>query len=218
MLPVILGIGSALAGVGGAVAASAGAFLGLSATTWGFISAGLTAASAFTSYQANNQQVDHTIRNLEQSRDIAREQFALRSQEEHSKAMDQLSDAARQARIQAARARVSSGEAGVAGVTVDRLMGEQVYEHGLAMAKIEKNSEMTQRQLDMELKGSEAEYQSKINQASNSRQSPLDAGLKIAGAFSNLKFGSTKSTPSGGSQGQVVRTINNGGLMVPIAA
>ena len=153
MLPVVLGAASALAGVGGAVASAAatGTFLGLSATTWGIVSAGLTAVSAFTSYQANNQNIDYQIKSLEQSRDIAREQFTLRSQEEHAKTMDELSDAARQARIQAARARVSAGEAGVAGVTVERLMNEQVYEHGLAMAKVEKNADMTRNQLDMEL-------------------------------------------------------------------
>jgi hypothetical protein len=194
-------IGAALAGIGGSVAAAAttGTFLGMSATTWGIVSAGLTAVSAFASYQAENQNINSQIKSVEQSRDIAREQFALRSQEEHAKTMDELSDAARTARIQAARARVSSGEAGVAGVTVDRLMGEQVYEHGLAMAKIEKNSEMTQKQLGMELRGAEAKYQSDINSLKNNRPSAVDAGLKIAGAFSDLKFGSTKpsSTQSG---------------------
>lgn len=104
----------------------------------------------------------------------------LRQNQEQDAATQTILSADRQARGADARARVSAGEAGVAGASVDALLGSILRDKLDFEAVTTRNTENTIQQLEREKLGAAATRDSRI--AGVPKPNPFLTGLQIAGA------------------------------------
>ncbi len=131
------------------------------------------------------QQHTHE-KNKSESLRALRETWAdiqARQVEEQEAGAQSIMSIDRQARQSDALARVSAGEAGVAGASVDALLGTLEGDQGRARFIAGRNQEMTQGQLEREKRGAASTAVSRINAAPPAN--PFLTGLRIAGAGVN---------------------------------
>lgn len=170
----------------------------VTASTAALASLAISSVGAVTSFvgqmQAANAQAEHQANVMEQTQENARrshlleiDQINKRIEQERAAASQSLTENAVEAAKARSTARVSAGEAGVSGISVDALMAdfnrqEAVYRHG-----VRENLLRTTDQLQLEKKASGARRQSRINSAFSSqrpvqRPSFLQPALAIGGA------------------------------------
>lgn len=147
----------------------------------------VSAGSAIAGASAQNKQSKATAKaaRVAQAEDYAA--LEKRKGQEQDAATQTIMQADRQARAADALARVSAGQAGVAGASVDALLAGIASEEFDAKATIGRNLKNTLTQLDSEKKGSDALAANRI--ASAPPANPFLTGLQIAGA--GLDFGTT---------------------------
>lgn len=174
--------------------------------TASLVIAGVSAALTVNGQmQAAEQQKDA----IENSARLQNETLAKQYEQMQKQGTDEVSQAARAAMIEQARMRVSAGESGVAGLTVDSIFGSSEFNAAEAIAGIQRNTYNAKDQSALEGRG----MYSKNKSMANSIKQPdwLGAGLQVAGAgAANWDYLSAKW---GGSQTQapapvVERSIN----------
>jgi hypothetical protein len=109
---------------------------------------------------------------------ISLEDIQARGAEETLAAAQEVRSTQRQARAAAATARVSAGEAGVGGISVDLLTQDVERQAGERNESIRQNRDLTLRQLDREARGARAEALARVR--GNEPPSFLNAGIRIA--------------------------------------
>ncbi len=145
-------------------------------------------AQAEAQQAANNTQAEMNRRQVESANaamfnDAAQIQLRQRQEQEaDSQKLQQAQTEAVQAR---AKERVAAGEAGVAGISLERILGDFERREVEHKTSVLTNSRATQDQLNLELKGLEATANSRINSITPikpvAQPSFLDAGMRIVG-------------------------------------
>lgn len=133
----------------------------------------------------------------------------LRETQEQQAAGQQLEAAQRQTRTALSSARVSSGEAGVSGVSVDALLTDIGAKESVYSEDVKLNAKMTQDQLERQKLGIYAQTQDRIN--GQTKANPFATGLNIAGgAIGALSQLTTQAPPSDGpTASDAVGAVNN---------
>lgn len=124
----------------------------------------------------------------------------LRAIQEHEAAAQQMDMAQRQTTTALSSARLSAGEAGVTGASVDALLNTVGADGARAAQDISLNETNTLQQLDRQKAGISAEADSRVN--SVQPNNPLALALKIAGA--GIGLGTQLQSRQAPSAGNVV--------------
>jgi hypothetical protein len=122
--------------------------------------------------------------------------ISLREVQEQDATGQTIMQADRQARSADAVARVSAGEAGVAGASVDALVGDISAQASAFKMTQERNLDMTITQLQREKVGAKSAAQSRINAVP--KANPFATGLQIASAGVNFANTLVSRKPSKG--------------------
>lgn len=83
--------------------------------------------------------------------------------------------------IEQARMRVSAGESGIAGNSVDSLLGGSMFNAAESIAGIQRNTQNTKTQASYDAKGVHAQNKSQANAIK--QPDWIGAGLQIAGGY-----------------------------------
>lgn len=119
-------------------------------------------------------------------------QLQLQRNQENQKVGEEMSQRAREATAAEARLRVSAGESGVSGASVDRVSQEINIGKTQDMATLEGNRKAYMMQTTAEGQGIAAQRQSRMNEAdSRGSGGAFGVGLQIAGSVLN---GATMAT------------------------
>ena len=82
--------------------------------------------------------------------------------------------------IDEGKIRTASGEAGVAGLSLDRLINDAEFQSQMDMQSIQENKVNKIKQNDLEGRAATSRYSSAVNQAESGRMTETQAGLQIA--------------------------------------
>jgi hypothetical protein len=162
------------------------------------VAAALILATAETGYQyyGEQQQAKSNARFQDQAakegQALAKESFQQqqtdiqnRAQEQNEATAQQIGQVKKEASQARSQARVASGEAGVAGLSVDALLADFSNQESDSISTIKRNSYFQRRQLQQEQLGIRAQG---MNQLASTRYAPIrgpsaiGAGLSIAGS------------------------------------
>ena len=102
-----------------------------------------------------------------------------REAQEQQAAAQTIMQVDRQARHADAIARVSAGEAGVAGASVDMILGDIERQRLEAETSISRGAAATVDQIELEKRGADARMKNRINEVPGA--DPLTTGLRITG-------------------------------------
>ena len=150
----------------------------------------VSVAGTAASFIGQQQQADSMEGQARSNADAIRqdtvnsyEQLQLRRVQERDAAIEEKMSAQSDAVKARSAARVSAGEAGVSGLSVDALMADYYGQEGRYADSVDRNYENTSQQIDQEMRGVQAAGTTRINSLPRGqRPSFLDAGLRIAGA------------------------------------
>lgn len=172
-------------------------------TTLALMGFALNVGGKIFGHNAQNRaaEVNHREARAAETRQI--NDVNLRAIQEHEAAAQQIDVAARQTTTALASARLSAGEAGVTGASVDALLNTVSADGARAASDVKLNEQNTMQQLERQKAGISAEADSRVNGVPKS--SPLALALGIAGAGIGLgtQFLS-RETPSAGPARQAV--------------
>lgn len=151
------------------------------------------AASAQSKANARSQEL--IVRN----QNLQIQALQNREDEESKRASEELFDNQRAENAAIARARVSAGEAGVSGLSIDALLNDLEFQGNENALDIEQNFDFNQRQRQLEAEGIGITSESQINQLPAVQQPDylgiaLNTGANAFGAY-------TAGDISGGSSG-----------------
>ncbi len=154
--------------------------------TMAVASVGSALAGVAGEFQAANTQDGLYKANGESANNSAREQYAstqLRMSQEMDAAATEKHTAGLDAQQAIATAETSAGEAGVSGLSVDRLLRDFHGREARYSSSVDENLDMSLSQLEQSMKGTRSTAQNQINSVRRgSGPSFFDAGLRIAGA------------------------------------
>lgn len=162
-------------------------------TTIAMAALAMSAGSSIVGYQAQSNQakVQNAVyqQNKANSYEAMRNQY-LGIQNRQAQEIEAASQAIQQRSVQSmqdqARANVASGEAGVTGFSIDRIMQDIGANVSRDISTIERNRDWTMTQLSEEAKGIAASTQSRINGVSQGTSpSPWALGFQLGGAAVN---------------------------------
>lgn len=108
----------------------------------------------------------------------------LQADQLNAQASEEMTQRARQARIERSRLRVAAGESGVGGLATERLINNASFQEGYDVSRIEANRQNKIKQNNLETKSIHARAQSNLN--SISRPSLLGTALQIAGSIGGV--------------------------------
>lgn len=130
-------------------------------------------------YRENQQNSLQAMRDQQQA-------VQQRILQENEASAQQVQDRQRQARRDRATARVSAGEAGTTGISVENIMRDISNVSSQDITNIHQNRDWSNQQLSSQLAGTRTTAQSRINSASRaSSPSPVSLGLGIGQAALN---------------------------------
>lgn len=152
--------------------------------------------SAVASHQAQSKQAKANKANALDAMMDTFKDISLQEAQHKEAAAQTLLQADRQAREDEALARVSAGEAGVSGASVDALIGDLAARAGEFKTTQQKNLDWTLSQLDRQRKGAQSTAQSRI--AGVPAPSAIGTGLTIAGSGLNAADNLIRRKPSSG--------------------
>jgi len=174
-------------------------------TTLMAVSIGLTAAQGVASYVGQSQMASQqakanaaTARSVNESTRINLAQLGIQGQQERDAASQKAQEVQRERLKAEARARVSAGEAGVSGLSVDALLNDYSKEESRYLESLETNMDYNQQQRDLEAQGIVAQGQSRINSMPlPNTPSLLGTALQIgAGSLDAYDRYGSKAAPS----------------------
>lgn len=140
---------------------------------------GLSALSAGMGIYGQMETANAQADSLEDSARLQNEALEKQYEQQQKQGTEEVSQVARQAMIEQARMRVAAGESGIAGATVDSLMGNSAFNAAEAVSGIQRNVRNTKDQSVLEGKGMYAANKSKAN--SIKQPDWIGAGLQIGG-------------------------------------
>lgn len=140
----------------------------------------LTAASTAMNVYGQNQTAEAQADSIEDQARLQNEALEKQYEQMRQQGTDKVSEVAKQAMIEQARMRVSAGESGIAGSSVDSIMGESMFNAAEAVSGIQKNVRNGKDQSELEGRGMYAANKSKAN--SIKQPDWIGAGLQIAGS------------------------------------
>lgn len=147
----------------------------------------LGGVSAAASFVGSNQQANAQARLIEESNRQNNAALAARQQEEFSQASEEMSDVAREALLERARIRAASAEAGVAGFTLDSLLGESSMAESQARGRIATGFQRTQDQLQRTGAQETTRSRSAAAESESRRQNLGDLAAGLGTAYTNYK-------------------------------
>ncbi|TWS94989.1 hypothetical protein [Reyranella sp. CPCC 100927] len=149
----------------------------------GAASAGASYTGQQSAAKAQNKQY---AANAESARRAASESYASLQQridQERAATIDEQFQTAIDAKRAGATATVAAGEAGVNGHSIDALLADYKAQQGRFNANTQQNLRSTEGQLRQEMKGVQAQAETRINSVPRGQKpSFIDAGLRIIGA------------------------------------
>lgn len=153
------------------------------------VSIGLVAGQTLLQFQGERQAAKASEKAARQAALNANRAFGIeaaaendRLVEEAARDSDAILDNQRKALQAQATARVAAGEAGVAGLSIDALLGDFQRDEAVFRNRTAQNAEARERQSRRRLQGADATRQSRINDANSrvqARPSFLGAALRI---------------------------------------
>lgn len=153
------------------------------------IGAIMSVASTAMQIKAQNDQIDAQNKRASQRQEAAEKDLAFQQSQELMQQEQSISRAAqkkeeiqREAIRERARARVLSGESGLAGSTVERQFITQQIQEGQSVGNVMENLQRQMTQQGYQSIGREAQTQSQINQLESQKRtgtSGLSRGLQI---------------------------------------
>lgn len=146
---------------------------------------GMGAASSILGHKAQNDAAEDNARAARAAFAETQRALALRAGQERAVASQSILSADRERRMADAMTRVSAGEAGVAGASVDALLTDIVRASAEANSVIQQNLKGTLNQIHAEMGSAQATMQSRIN--STPSANPFLTALEIGS--SALSFG-----------------------------
>lgn len=153
-----------------------------------------TAVSVFSKLaemQARDDAAAAAKRNADQAYNAQMSQLQLQRNQENQQVGEQMSERAKQAQAAEARLRVSAGESGISGVSVDRIGNDIARDKVQDMATLENNRESYMMQTTAEGQSIAATRQSRINAANEKASGGLiGVGLQIG---SSILDGATRA-------------------------
>lgn len=141
----------------------------------------ITAVSAVASYSQAQKQAEKQEQAVRDGYTVQMEGVTQQYEQNADRASSEMSQRAREARIESARLHVLGAESGLNGNTQDRIYRESDFNLGSDIASIEGNRRRIDEQTEQEAKGIAAGAASKINTLP--RPSIIGTGLQIAGGF-----------------------------------
>jgi hypothetical protein len=144
------------------------------------IGAGISAVNTITGALGQDQRSAETKKAALEAQRLENVALARRAHQEQRAATQTIMQADRQAREADALARVSAGEAGVAGASVDALLADIERDRLEFGTSVGQDLDDSQKQIELEKRGAAARAQNRINAAPPS--DPLGTALKIGGA------------------------------------
>lgn len=166
------------------------------ATIIGVASLAIETGSAIAGASAQNKASKANKAAAERAMQDTWKDISLREVQEQDATSLTIMQADRQARSADAVARVSAGEAGVAGASVDAIIGDINRQASEFKVTEERNLDMTITQLQREKVGARNQAQSRINAVP--RANPFATGLQIAVAGVNFADKIVSRKPSKG--------------------
>ena len=136
--------------------------------------------AAYSGY-AQSQQADNQKKAAEQQLQLQQNAIDTQNHQLAAKAATAMSDRAKQARREQAALRVSSGESGVAGLSVSSLLNNVYTQQGLDNARTKRNLDNQYKKNSLDLQGFQLNAQNRIIQANaQKRDALISSGLQIA--------------------------------------
>lgn len=166
------------------------------ATIIASVGLGLQVANSIGSNQAQKKQAKATVQAANDTAVDQTHSLSLRESQETDAANTTIMQADRSARMADATARVSAGEAGVAGASVDALLSDLSNQDSAFKVQTQRNLGSTIDQLEQEKVGVRTNAQNRINSAPF--PSNLATGLQIAGAGVDFAAGVVARRPKSG--------------------
>lgn len=152
----------------------------ISASTLMYITMATAAAGAVYTYTEQNKAAAKTEDNANKAYALQLSELQDRYEQINQNSKDQMSERAREARIELARIRAVGAESGLSGVSQDRLERESEFLAGSDVALIETNRANSMKQAANEAKGIGLEHDARLS--SIQRPSMFGTGLQIAQA------------------------------------
>lgn len=140
----------------------------------------LSAASAAVGYQETKKNAQIQEDQIKQGYELQSQQLMDRYDQINGNASDQISDRAREARVELARLKVLGAESGIAGNSQAQIERESQFLAGSDMATIEANRSNALKQAQMEGKANALDTAARYS--SIKRPSLIGSGLQIADA------------------------------------
>ena len=147
----------------------------------------LSAAGAGYSAYSASEAADDAQKAAEAQLKLQQDAIDKQNVQLTAQTAESMSDTARQARRDQAALRVSSGEAGVGGLSVQSLLGDVMTQTGFDTSRQEKNLENQIDKNTMDMQGFQLAAQTKIQSANRAKTDAfVGAGLQIAGAATSV--------------------------------
>jgi hypothetical protein len=168
----------------------------LTAAQIAMASLAMTTASAVSTYVASNAQADAAQRQADAANKSAWDNYYSQTnqlQEQSNQitqsSQNELNERERMRMIDEGKIRTTSGESGVAGLSVDRLLNDADFQASMDIGSIESNRNNKLKQTEAEKTSAwygavnkSNQAQSSANQANAQRKTALGTGLQIAGS------------------------------------
>lgn len=155
------------------------------------IAAGLLSAASVVQ---QNQQAKAVSKAAWDNYNVQQETLQTQADQINAQANDQSAERQRQALIERGRLRVASGESGIGGLSMSRLLQESMFNQGQDLAQIEANRKASIDQNKLGLKSAYAQAKGRSNTAGH--VSALGAGLQIGGAVGGQYLSEQAKIPS----------------------
>lgn len=159
----------------------------------------ISAAGTVAQYNASQAQAEANKKAAWENYNMQKNALQEQANQISASAQNEQNERYRQMLIDEGKIRTASGEAGVAGLSLDRLLNDAEFQAQMDMQTIEENKVNKIKQNDLEGRGAFARAASAANQADSQRMSKAAAGLQIA-----TSVGSTYFKSKTGSTTQVV--------------
>lgn len=141
------------------------------------IAAVLAIGSQVIGHAQQERRADNLTSIFRQDQALSEQALTEQQEQVSDQAEQKTSDAIRKARIERARLRVASGEAGLGQVTAGRITDQPLFDLGMDISRIEKNRKNRTRQIERKKQSNRISTRRKV--ASLDRPSLIGTGLKI---------------------------------------
>jgi len=138
------------------------------------------AVSTVAQYNASQAQAEAAKKAAKDNYDNQRNALQEQANQIADAAQNEQNERYRMQMIDEGKIRTASGEAGVVGLSLDRLINDADFQAQMDMQSIQENKANKIKQNDLEGRAAASRYSSAVNQAESGRMTETQTGLQIA--------------------------------------